>query len=120
LNATEIKHFLLELKEEALRHKPVPSYGKIGTLKAMVDLGEGWHNYREIQRELTKFMSTGNVYVFQLAAMHPDLIERQGQEDFRLSVKVPPMVTKLIGQYALEVQRSVKRAKSQRRGTKSR
>ena len=95
------KDILDALLKDATGSKP--SYAKIGTIKAMVDLGDDWHSYREIQRELGKVHSTGNVYVFYLARAYPELIELNDEKCARIRPAVLPVVSRVIGRYAHEV-----------------
>jgi len=83
-----------------MSHKPVPTYPKIGTIKAMADLGPGWHDYKAIQKELAKVQETGNVYTFYLARIHPELIEVDDQKRARIRPEVYTIVKKTVTKYA--------------------
>ena len=108
-----IKDILDELLKDAMGSKP--SYAKIGTIKAMVDLGDDWHSYREIQRELGKIHPTGNVYVFYLATAYPELIELNNEKCARIRPAVLPVARKFISKYAQEVLQVI--AKKKERAT---
>ena len=83
-----------------MRGKRLPTYPKIGTIKAMADLGNAWHDYQEVQRELGKVQNTGNVYCFYLARLYPDLIEVDLQKRVRIKPSLYPITRKLVNEYA--------------------
>jgi len=112
LTDAEIIKILETLTAEALRHKPTPSYGKIGTIKAMVDLGNEWRDYREIQRELGKYLKTGNVYVFDLMRIAPELIEKDDKNRVRIKPEVYPVVSQNINKYANKILKAIKLKKN--------
>ncbi len=105
-----ITGILEELFDEAMSHKPIPTYPKIGTIKAMVDLGEGWHHYSEIQRELGKFHKTGNVYTFYLARHFPELIEIDNQKRARIRPEAFTLVRKIVGRHAKQILQAKRKA----------
>ena len=107
LTEGKIDIILRGLAQEALAHRPTPTYPKIGTIKALVDLGVGWHDYREVQRELSKKFKTGNVYVFSLARQYPDLIEVNSDRQVRISPSALPVVKKVINSYAKQILHAV-------------
>jgi hypothetical protein len=106
LSEQKAVEILRTLFEDATGRRP--TYAKIGTIKAMIDLGEGWHSYREIQKELSKVHPTGNVYVFYLARLYPELIEVDKERRVRITPKAFPIVKKTIGKYAKEALRRLK------------
>ncbi len=101
-----ISEILEDLFQDAMKHKPLPTYPKIGTIKAIVDLGEGWHDYREIQRELGKVHKTGNVYSLYLARRYPEMMEVDVEKRVRIRPEAFPIVKKAIRNYAKQLLQS--------------
>jgi hypothetical protein len=111
LNERKVVEILESLVTEGIKHRPTPSYGKIGTIKAMVDLGKGWHNYRRVQKELGKYLQTGNVYTFQLAKLYPSLLEVDDKGHVRVKPDAFPLVAKHIQQCAKKVLNEINKVK---------
>lgn len=97
-----------KLFDESLHYAKGPIYPKIGTIKAMVDLGPGWHTYSEIQKELFKTFKTGNNYVFQLARLYPEIIELNDAKEVRIKLEALPSVKRVIGRYAKTLLEAIK------------
>jgi hypothetical protein len=92
-----------ELFQEAMNRKPLPTYPKIGTIKAMVDLGNDWHEINAVQRELAKVQKSGNIYSLYLARLYPDLIEVDVEKRVRIKPNMYQITKKLIKKYADEI-----------------
>jgi hypothetical protein len=95
----DVKNILEYLTDDAMKRTP-PAYGQIGTIKAMVDLGNDWHSYHEVQRGLNKYLRTGNVFSFQLARHYPQLFEVELPEKVRIRPEAFSILKKLINTYA--------------------
>ena len=108
-----MKAILDELFQEAMNRKPIPTYPKIGTLKAMVDLGDGWHTYNEVQRELVKVQWSGNIYSLYLARVYPDLIEVDPEKHVRIRPALYPVTKRLVKGYAEKILQAVAKKKQE-------
>ena len=53
-----------------------PSIGRIATVQSMIDLGNDWHDYKEIQKRLQGYLKTGSIFSLQLAVKYPNVFER--------------------------------------------
>ncbi len=115
LNKIELENVLKRWTDEALSHGPYPTYGKVGTIKALVDLGEGWHNYREIQRELNRHTKTGNIYSFSLARQYPDLIETDGTGKFRINPEILSVIRPIINKHATLILKALEQVRQERK-----
>lgn len=81
-----------------------PSIGRLATVQSIVDLGEGWHNYREIQNRLQTYLVTGSTFSFQLVARYPKVFERNGDE-----VRVSPLAFRFV---AKQIKPRLRKAKN--------
>lgn len=99
-----------DIMDDAFRSRK-PSIGRLATVQSIVDLGEGWHGYREIQKRLQSFLVTGSVFSFQLVARYPTIFEREGD-----SVRIAPgafhVVVKHIGPRLAKVKKELSRRNS--------
>lgn len=94
LNEADILKMLQELTIQGLKHK---SIAKLATIKMMIDLGNDWHDYREIQRGLFKYVRTGNVYVFELSRRYPNIIMKDSSSnEFKIVDEAFPIISKHI------------------------
>lgn len=91
----EVTRVLDDITREAFKTGR-PSIGRLATVQSIVDLGEGWHNYRDIQKRLQSLLFTGSVFSFQLVARYPRVFERDG-DNVRISPPAFRFVAKEIG-----------------------
>ena len=102
-----VRAILDKLFQEAMVHKPLPTYPKIGTVRAMVDLGNDWHEVNVVQRELGKVQQTGNVYSLYLARLYPGLIEVDSEKRVRIKPDLYPTTKNMVRGYADKVLQAI-------------
>ncbi len=104
MSESDVRSALEQLLAEALRRafgrEPFSAYQKIGTVKAVADLGPDWHTHAEVLRELGKIRRIGNARVFQLARMYPQIIEVDASKRVRIRPAIFPVVRRISGEYA--------------------
>ena len=62
-----------------------PSIGRIATVQSMIDLGNDWHDYKEIQKKLQGYLKTGSIFSLQLAIKYPRVFERDPANRVRIA-----------------------------------
>ncbi|HEY4698774.1 MAG TPA: hypothetical protein VIH27_00175 [Nitrososphaerales archaeon] len=104
---------LEDLTVRALAIHPFPSYGRIGSIKALSDLGIGWHTYGEVQRELCKYHKTGNVFIFDLSRSYPQIIEKDEKTNLiRIKPDAFRVISKHIDRYTKQILNAIQEAKA--------
>ena len=91
----EVTRVLDDITREAFKTGR-PSIGRLATVQSIVDLGEGWHSYKDVQRRLQSLLITGSIFSFQLVARYPRVFERDG-DNVRISPPAFRFVAKEIG-----------------------
>lgn len=96
MGRTEVEAVLDVIVEDALS-RPKPALGRIATVKSMVDLGVGLHSYRDVQKQLQKYLVTGGIYSFDLARRYPAVFVSEGNS-VGIASQEWSAVKRLIGQ----------------------
>lgn len=91
------------MKEEAIKRR---SLGRLYTIKALIDLGRGWHTSGEVMSWLKPYTHTN--YVFEVAGRWPELVEiRAPNKEVRIRPDAFSAASKSIDKVIEEVDQSV-------------
>ena len=95
MSEEEVTRVLEELFREATKTKK-PAIGRLATVQSMVDLGLGWHDYRDVQKRLQFHLATGSTFMFQLVARYPQVFEKDSKYQVRIAPSAFPFVKKQV------------------------
>lgn len=90
-----IEQVLDGMTQSALKGKKVTP-GRIATIQCLVDLGEGWHSYTEVQKRLQTYLVSGAIFTIQLAKQYPTIFEIDEEYKVRIRPELFRLVARLI------------------------